>query len=283
MSYFDELDEHLSNIIGDENRKEKIINVCNALMDSGVYQLQTDIDDLVATTVLGEADEFLDSLNKILYGHLYRITLEMGFVWSEDVNYIDDLNNLINLFNTTLLIDDIEDYGYFTDILNSDRMIEEKVVDVYTDIASVDMSWILDRTDEIHETVTDFIRSALTLKESMDKQINTQHDYVLIRLRKYHEKLKHTTVGAYIAAGGVLGATVESLMQLYDNFLSTHDDSDLSERDLLKSQVANIAGFVLCSDVIDDRVEDVCNRYISHYVSVDHQITAGPILKDFLS
>lgn len=282
MSYFDELEEYLSNIIT-EYRKEKIIVVCNALMDSGVYQLQTDIDDLLNTTTAGEADEVLDCINKILYGHLYNITLQMGFVWSEDVNYIDDLNNLMGLFNTTLLISDIEDYGYFTDILNSDLMTEEKVVEIYTDIASADMSWILSRTDEIQETVVDFIRHALTLVEAADKQIDTQHDYVLIRLKQYYAKLKGTAVEEYVSAGGKLGVKVNSLMLLQEEVINSPDRLDMSERDYVKLMVRTIAGFVLCSDVIDDRVEDVCNNYISHYISVEHQIMAGPILKEFLS
>lgn len=282
MSYFDELEEYLSNIIT-EYRKEKIIVICNALMDSGVYQLQTDIDDLLNTSTSGEADEVLDCINKILYGHLYNITLQMGFVWSEDVNYIDDLNNLMDLFNTTLLISDIEDYGYFTDILTSDMMTEEKVVEIYTDIGSNDMSWILERTNEVQETVIQFIQQALTLKEGMDKQIDTQHDYVLIRLKKYHPKLKGTSVEDYIKAGGMLGAKINSLMLLQEEAINLTDKLDMSERDYVKLMVTTIAGYVLCSDIIDDRVEDVCNNYISHYIAAEYQIMAGPILKEFLS
>lgn len=282
MSYFDELDEYLSNIITDY-RKEKIIVVCNALMESGVYQLQTDIDDLIATTTMGEADEVLDSLHKILYGHLYNITLQMGFVWSEDVNYIDDLNYLMDLFNTTLLINDIEDYGFFTDILSSDLMTEEKVVEIYTDIASTDMSWLLERTNEIQETVVQFIQHAITLKQAVERQVDTQHDYVLIRLKHYHPKLKNTSVEAYISAGGMLGADVDSLMQLQEDVIIQENTLNLVDRDYIKVMVTCIAGFVLCSNTIDDRVEDICNKYISHYIPVEHQIMAGPILKEFLS
>lgn len=282
MHYFDELNTYLSNIITDY-RREKVIAVCDALIASGVYQLQTDVDDLIAMSSVGEADAVLDDLYKILYGHLYRITLQMGFVWNEDVNYQEDLTELMDLFLATHLLDDIEDYGYLTEVLNHYSPVAEKVADIYTDLACKDMSWIIDKTDDIHDTVLTLIQQAIILKEHQNKPISSEHDYILLRLKRYYPILQHTVVQDHITAGGVMGGEVESLFQLYNAELVALGQEEHPTRHTITFLISTIVGLVLLSQVIDEQIEPTCQQYLDRYLNPTDLLSAGPILKEILA
>lgn len=261
MSDFSELNEYLMPLMVDV-RRERIIKVCQNLAAAGNQQVQPDVDRLLNMSNDGEAGDVIDDLCRMLFDHLYVLTLDLGFVWAEEVDWTSDFNLLSNVLEAITLIDGVEDYGEIARIVNDDLLsVEEKVVDLLTSTLAVDMVDLLDRTLSIDQAVIDGIVSSVTEPYAEDElEPDTAHTYVKERLVKFKDKLYKGLAYNHVLQGGVLGATYPSLLQFYNDPLSKLVDEDLT------ALTGELIGFALVSDVIDDMLQDEICKQLDLYV-----------------
>lgn len=271
MSDFSELNEYLMPIIGVE-RRERIITACQELAAAGFNQVQPDVDRLLNMSNDGEADAVLDDLQKQIFEHMYSATLDLGFVWPEEINWVEDFNLLSDILHGLTLLDNVEDYGEITRVLNDDLLSnEEKIVDILTPTLAKDMHVILERVAQVMPEVLAGIATAITTPYAEEDETppTNELDYVKDRLVKYRDKLYHGLAYHYIVAGGALGVTYESLLQIHNDQLGALIDQD---RTILTQE---LIGFALISDIIDDLLQDEICKQLDIYI--DEKLALQPL------
>lgn len=263
MSDFSELNEYLMPLLIDV-RRDRIITACQNMAAAGNNQVQPDIDRLLNMSNDGEAPDVIDDIHKMVFEHMYNVTLELGFVWAEDVDWTTDFNLLTDTLQALMLLDGIEDYGEITRILTDELMsTEEKVTDIFTATLAKDMSILLERVNQIAEEVVIGIAGAITgelVNDEEELPPSTEFNYVRERLIKYRDKLYKGLAYEYIACGGALAVDYESLLQFFNDKLSTLIDTDLT---VLTQE---LIGFALVSNIIDDMLQDEVCKQLDIYV-----------------
>ncbi|QXO10268.1 hypothetical protein pEaSNUABM37_00309 [Erwinia phage pEa_SNUABM_37] len=271
MSDFSELNEYLMPLISVE-RRERIITACQELSNAGYNQVQPDVDRLLNMSNDGEADSVIDDLHAQLFEHLYSITLDLGFVWPEEINWVEDFNLLSDILHGITLLDNVEDYGEITRVLNDDLMSnEEKVVDILSSTLAKDMHLIMERVQEVMpETLEGIATSIVTPYAEEDSEPPTKElDYVKERLVRFEAKLYQGLAYTYIASGGALGVTYDSLLLMYNDQLGALIDYD---KTILTQE---LIGFALVSDIIDDMLQDEVCKQLDIYI--DDKLTLQPL------
>lgn len=263
MSDFSELNEYLMPLLIDV-RRDRIITACQNMAAAGNNQVQPDIDRLLNMSNDGEAPDVIDDIHKMVFEHMYNVTLELGFVWAEDVDWTSDFNLLTDTLQALMLLDGIEDYGEITRILTDELMsTEEKVTDIFTATLAKDMSILLERVNQIAEEVIIGIAGAITgelVNDEEELPPTPELNYVKERLVKYRDKLYKGLAYEYIACGGALGVDYESLLQFFNDKLGTLIDTDLT---VLTQE---LIGFALVSNIIDDMLQDEVCKQLDIYV-----------------
>lgn len=261
MSDFSELNEYLMPVMVDV-RRDRIVETCQRLAAAGLTQVQPDVDRLLNMSNDGEAPDVIDDLHKIIFDHLYTTTLNLGFIWAEDVDWTTDFNLLSDVLKALILLDDVEDYGELNHIFNDDQLsTEEKVVEVLQATLAKDMSVLLERVDSItEETIVGLMASVNNIFPDEDEQPQQDIGYVTERLAKYQPKLYQGVAYAYIAMGGGIGVDYNSLLQLFNNELARAAEEDLT---VLTQE---LIGFALASTVIDDMLQDEICKQLDIYV-----------------
>lgn len=280
MSDFSELNEYLMPLLVDV-RRDRIVTACQNLAAGGNNQLQPDIDRLLNMSNDGEAPDVIDDIHKMIFEHMYTKTLELGFMWAEDVDWLGDFNLLTDVMQGLMLLDGVEDYGEITGILVDElRSNEEKVTDILTATLAKDMSILLERVDQILEETVIGIAGAITGELVDDDQLPppSGFEYVKDRLKKYHEKFYKGLAYEYIACGGALGVDYESLLQFFNDQLGALIDTDLT---VLTQE---LIGFALVSNIIDDMLQDEVCKQLDIYVDDKMRLQdLGAIVTGFLA
>ena len=281
MSDFSELNEYLMPLLVDV-RRDRIITACQNLAAGGNNQLQPDIDRLLNMSNDGEAPDVIDDIHKLIFEHMYSKTLELGFVWAEDVDWLSDFNLLTDVMQGLMLLDGVEDYGEISRVITDELMsTEEKVTDILTATLAKDMSILLERVDQIAEETIIGIAGAITGELVVDEEDlppPAELDYVKARLVKYHEKFYKGLAYEYIVCGGALGVDYESLLQLFNDPLGALIDTDLT---VLTQE---LIGFALVSNIIDDLLQDEVCKQLDIYVDDKMRLQdLGAIVTGFLA
>lgn len=271
MSDFSELNEYLMPLTTDE-RRSRIITACQDLAAAGYNQVQPDIDRLLNMSNDGEAPTVLDDIHGLIFEHLFNITLDLGFLWVDDLNWLEDFNLLSDCLRALILLDNVEDYGEVTRVLEDPLMTnEEKVVDIFGSTLAKDMHALMDRVQEIMDAALQGIALSITTPhadEDMTPPTN-ELSYVKERLVKYEEKLYKGLAYAHIANGGALGVTYDSLLQIYNEQLGALVDYD---KTILTQE---LIGFALISDIIDDMLQDEICKQLDIYI--DEKLALQPL------
>lgn len=271
MSDFSELNEYLMPLTTDE-RRSRIITACQDLAAAGYNQVQPDIDRLLNMSNDGEAPTVLDDIHGLIFEHLFNITLDLGFLWVDDLNWLEDFNLLSDCLRALILLDNVEDYGEITRVLEDPLMTnEEKVVDIFGATLAKDMHGLMDRVQEIMDAALQGIALSITTPyadEDMTPPTN-ELSYVKERLVKYEEKLYKGLAYAHIANGGALGVTYDSLLQIYNEQLGALVDYD---KTILTQE---LIGFALISDIIDDMLQDEICKQLDIYI--DEKLALQPL------
>lgn len=271
MSDFSELNEYLMPLTTDE-RRSRIITACQDLAAAGYNQVQPDIDRLLNMSNDGEAPTVLDDIHGLIFEHLFNITLDLGFLWVDDLNWLEDFNLLSDCLRALILLDNVEDYGEITRVLEDPLMTnEEKVVDIFGSTLAKDMHTLMDRVQEVMDAALQGIALSITTPyadEDMTPPTN-ELSYVKERLVKYEEKLYKGLVYAHIANGGALGVTYDSLLQIYNEQLGALVDYD---KTILTQE---LIGFALISDIIDDMLQDEICKQLDIYI--DEKLALQPL------
>jgi len=271
MSDFSELNEYLMPLVVDV-RRDRIITACQNLANAGFNQVQPDVDRLLNMANDGEAPEVLDDLHKLLFNHLHDATLNLGFIWSQDLDWTEDFNLLSDVLNALTLLDNVEDYGEITRVLNDDLLSnEEKVVDIFELTLAKDMHRLLERVDTVASEALQGIASAITTPFAEEDEVppTSELNYVKERLVRYRDRLYKGMAYEYIACGGALGVSYESLLQLYNDPLGALIDVD---KTVLTQE---LIGFALISDVIDDLLQDEVCKQLDIYI--DDKLALQPL------
>ena len=271
MSDFSELNEYLMPLTTDE-RRGRIITACQDLAAAGYNQVQPDIDRLLNMSNDGEAPTVLDDIHGLIFEHLFNITLDLGFLWVDDLNWLEDFNLLSDCLRALILLDNVEDYGEITRVLEDPLMTnEEKVVDIFGSTLAKDMHALMDRVQEVMDAALQGIALSITTPyadEDMTPPTN-ELSYVKERLVKYEEKLYKGLAYAHIANGGALGVTYDSLLQIYNEQLGALVDYD---KTILTQE---LIGFALISDIIDDMLQDEICKQLDIYI--DEKLALQPL------
>lgn len=271
MSDFSELNEYLMPLTTDE-RRSRIITACQDLAAAGYNQVQPDIDRLLNMSNDGEAPTVLDDIHGLIFEHLFNITLDLGFLWVDDLNWLEDFNLLSDCLRALILLDNVEDYGEITRVLEDPLMTnEEKVVDIFGSTLAKDMHALMDRVQEIMDAALQGIALSITTPYA-DEDVTpptNELNYVKERLVKYEEKLYKGLAYAHIANGGALGVTYESLLQIYNEQLGALVDYD---KTILTQE---LIGFALISDIIDDMLQDEICKQLDIYI--DEKLALQPL------
>lgn len=272
MSDFSELNEYLMPLVGLDKRRERIITACQELASAGYNQVQPDVDRLLNMANDGEAPDVIDDLCSQLFQHLYSMTLDLGFVWPEEINWVEDFNLLSDIVHGLTLLDNVEDYGEITRILNDDLLSnEEKMVDILADALAKDMNVLLERVREIMPEALQGIATSIVTPFSDDDMSppTKELDYVKERLAAYHEKFYKGMAYTYIATGGALGVTYDSLLLMYNDRLGALVDED---KTILAQE---LIGFAMVSDIIDDMLQDEICKQLDLFI--DDKLTLQPL------
>lgn len=271
MSDFSELNEYLMPLTTDE-RRSRIITACQDLAAAGYNQVQPDIDRLLNMSNDGEAPTVLDDIHGLIFEHLFNITLDLGFLWVDDLNWLEDFNLLSDCLRALILLDNVEDYGEITRVLEDPLMTnEEKVVDIFGSTLAKDMHALMDRVQEIMDAALQGIALSITTPYA-DEDVTpptNELNYVKERLVKYEEKLYKGLAYAHIANGGALGVTYDSLLQIYNEQLGALVDYD---KTILTQE---LIGFALISDIIDDMLQDEICKQLDIYI--DEKLALQPL------
>jgi len=262
MSDFSELNEYLMAVMVDI-RRERIITTCQNLAAAGMSQVLPDVDRLLNMSNDGEAGDVIDDLCRMMFDHLYELTLNLGFVWADDVDWTTHFNLLSDVLQAITLVNGVEDYGDIAQIVNDELMtVEEKVTELFQMVLVKDMTVLLESASSIDQAVIDGIVTSLTTPYADEDQLppDSEIDYVKERLVKYNEKLYKGIAYTHIAHGGALGVTYDSLLQFYNDPISRLIDEDLT---VLTQE---LIGFALVSDVIDDMLQDEICKQLDIYV-----------------
>lgn len=271
MSDFSELNEYLMPLTTDE-RRSRIITACQDLAAAGYNQVQPDIDRLLNMSNDGEAPTVLDDIHGLIFEHLFNITLDLGFLWVDELNWLEDFNLLSDCLRALILLDNVEDYGEITRVLEDPLLSnEEKVVDIFGSTLAKDMHALMDRVQEIMDAALQGIAlSITTLYADEDVTPPTNElNYVKERLVKYEEKLYKGLAYAHIANGGALGVTYDSLLQIYNEQLGALVDYD---KTILTQE---LIGFALISNIIDDMLQDEICKQLDIYI--DEKLALQPL------
>lgn len=271
MSDFSELNEYLMPLTTDE-RRSRIITACQDLAAAGYNQVQPDIDRLLNMSNDGEAPTVLDDIHGLIFEHMFNITLDLGFLWVDELNWLEDFNLVSDCLRALILLDNVEDYGEITRVLEDPLLSnEEKVVDIFGATLAKDMHGLMDRVQEIMDAALQGIAMSITTPypdEDMTPPTN-ELNYVKERLVKFEPKLYQGLAYAYIANGGALGVTYESLLQIYNDQLGALIDYD---KTILTQE---LIGFALVSDIIDDMLQDEICKQLDIYI--DDKLTLQPL------
>lgn len=271
MSDFSELNEYLMPLTTDE-RRSRIITACQDLAAAGYNQVQPDIDRLLNMSNDGEAPTVLDDIHGLIFEHLFNITLDLGFLWVDELNWLEDFNLLSDCLRALILLDNVEDYGEITRVLEDPLLSnEEKVVDIFGSTLAKDMHTLMDRVQEIMDAALQGIALSITspyADEDMTPPTN-ELNYVKERLVKYEEKLYKGLAYAHIANGGALGVTYDSLLQIYNEQLGALVDYD---KTILTQE---LIGFALISNIIDDMLQDEICKQLDIYI--DEKLALQPL------
>lgn len=271
MSDFSELNEYLMPLTTEE-RRNRIITACQDLAAGGYNQVQPDIDRLLNMANDGEAPTVLDDLHGLIFEHLFNITLDLGFLWVDELNWLEDFNLVSDCLRALILLDNVEDYGEITRVLEDPLMTnEEKVVDIFGSTLAKDMHALMDRVQEIMDAALQGIALSITMPYVDDDMTPPTNDlnYVKERLVKYEPKLYQGLAYTYIASGGALGVTYDSLLQMYNDQLGALIDHD---KTILTQE---LIGFALISDTIDDMLQDEICKQLDIYI--DEKLTLQPL------
>ncbi|QMP24179.1 putative anti-crispr protein [Proteus phage 10] len=262
MADFSELNDYLSDVTTDV-RREATITLCSNMAMVGDEQLQPDVERLLMSSTVGEAPAVLDDLTRLLFDHLYVMTLNMGIVWIDDISY-DNLFEMADVLDGLLLIDDTEDTGEIKAILSKDQSNEEVLVDVLTYALNKDMLGVLDLLNHVDDG---FIRGLETLTKNVSKEneIDTvahkTGEYIKNRLTAAVTTMHQGLAYLYIMSGGALGVDVDSLLQLHEEELVSITDQ--------RVLIEEIKGFLLASNVEDDKLYNEAVRLVNRWVNDD--------------
>lgn len=262
MSDFSELNEYLMAVVVDE-RRTRIITTCQNLANAGLTQVQPDIDRVLNMSNDGEAPDVIDDITKVIFDHLYTTTLNLGFCWAEDISWIEDFNLLSDCLAALTLLDNVEDYGELSRIINDDLLSnEEKVVDIFAATLAKDMNILLERVDRIDEAAIIGIATSITEPYPEDDLVAADHelDYVKERLIRNKDRMYKGLAYEYIACQGALGVDYESLLQFYNDPLGKLIDED---RTVLTQE---LVGFALISNLIDNQLQDEICKKLDIYI-----------------
>ncbi|MEQ5216126.1 hypothetical protein ABN214_15525 [Proteus terrae] len=263
MADFSELNDYLSDVVTDV-RREATITLCSNMAMVGNEQLQPDVERLLMSSTVGEAPAVLDDLTRLLFEHLYVMTLSMGIVWIDDINY-DNLFEMADVLDGLLLIDDTEDTGEIKAILDKDQSNEEVLVDVLTYALNKDMLGVMDLLNHVDDG---FVRGLETLTKNVSKEdeIDTvahkTGEYIKNRLTMAVSTMHQGLAYLYIMSGGALGVDVDSLLQLHEEELVNITDQ--------RVLIEEIKGFLLASNVEDNKLYDEAVRLVNRWVNDDN-------------
>ncbi len=263
MADFSELNDYLSDVVTDV-RREATITLCSNMAMVGNEQLQPDVERLLMSSTVGEAPAVLDDLTRLLFEHLYAMTLNMGIVWIDDINY-DNLFEMADVLDGLLLIDDTEDTGEIKAILDKDQSNEEVLVDVLTYALNKDMLGVMDLLNHVDDG---FVRGLETLTKNVSKEdeIDTvthkTGEYIKNRLTVAVSTMHQGLAYLYIMSGGALGVDVDSLLQLHEEELVGIADQ--------RVLIEEIKGFLLASNVADNKLYDEAVRLVNRWVNDDN-------------
>lgn len=263
MADFSELNDYLSDVTTDV-RREATITLCSNMAMVGDEQLQPDVERLLMSSTVGEAPAVLDDLTRLLFDHLYVMTLNMGIVWIDDISY-DNLFEMADVLDGLLLIDDTEDTGEIKAILSKDQSNEEVLVDVLTYALNKDMLGVLDLLNHVDDG---FVRGLETLTKNVSKEneIDTvahkTGEYIKNRLTSAVTTMHQGLAYLYIMSGGALGVDVDSLLQLHEEELVSITDQ--------RVLIEEIKGFLLASNVEDDKLYNEAVRLVNRWVNDDN-------------
>lgn len=262
MADFSELNDYLSDVVTDV-RREATITLCNNMAMVGNEQLQPDVERLLMSSTVGEAPAVLDDLTRLLFDHLYTMTLNMGIIWVDDINY-DNLFEMADVLDGLLLIDDTEDTGEIKAILNKGQSNEEVLVDVLTYALNKDMLGVMDLLNHVDDG---FVRGLETVTKnvSIDNEVDTvahkAGEYIKTRLTNAVTTMHQGLAYLYIMSGGALGVDVDSLLKLHEEELVGIEDQRIL--------IEEIKGFLLASNVADEKLYDEAVRLVNHWVNDD--------------
>jgi hypothetical protein len=219
---FSDLNDYLMNVVADI-RREKLIDLCQNLAALQHHQVQPDVDRLMMMSNDGEAPSVLDDLTRLLFEHAYDQTKTMGFNWNDDIE-IDQLFLLADIIEGAMLLQDMEDYGDISSILDGDGSVEEKVVDIWGMILDKDMHHIFDQVESIEPEILNGIIDVTVrpYEPVADEDVQKPLDFVVARLVIAKDTMRKDSIAwRHIASGGALGVTLDSLITLYTAELQT--------------------------------------------------------------
>lgn len=256
---FSDLNDYLMTIIPDE-RRERLIAICQNLGTLQYHQVQPDVDRLLMMANDGEAPSVLDDLTRLLFEHAYDLTKNMGFNWADEIEF-DQLFLLGDVIEGAMLIDGMEDYGDLSAILDGDDSVEEKVVDIWGQVLDKDMHHLFEQIQSIEPAVISGIKQVTTRPYAEDDYADVQRplEFVVERLVKVREMMKTDGVAyQHVAKGGALGVELDSLITLYTPELNAVTDP-IELTDLL-------VAFTLISNTPDGLVKSTASRLAEKWI-----------------
>lgn len=257
---FSDLNDYLMTVIGDDKVRDRMLDICQNLAMLKNHQVQPDIDRLLMMSNDGEAPSVLDDIRRMLFDHCYDQTKAMGFNWVDDIEF-DQLFLLADVIEGAMLISGTEDYGDITSILDGDGSVEEKVVDIWGLTLDKDMHHLFEYVDSIEEAVLDGIREVMTrpFEPVAYEDVQKPLDFVVARLVAAKDTMPKKTIAyQHVANGGVLGATLESLITLYTAQLQLIADT--------KALVSELVYFTMISDTPDALLNSAAKKLAEQWI-----------------
>ena len=254
---FAELNDYLIDVIPD-TRREPLIALCQNLTVMGNRQLQGDVETLLQMSNVGEADLVLMDLQRLLFQHAFERTQEMGFNWIDEIK-IDDLLILADVIQGALLLQDTEDYGDLSAILDSDDAIELKVVDLWGLVLEKEFSSLLEYVYFIDPEVLTRLHDVITTPYPVTglEAVNAP-EHVLDRLTYAVGVIPSVVVEDYVTQGGALALTLPSLVTYFTPSLI-----DLADPAMLLNELVWV---VLVSDTPDALIRGELQKLVDYWI-----------------
>jgi len=228
---FAELNDYLIDVIPD-TRREPLIALCQNLTVMGNRQLQGDVETLLQMSNVGEADLVLMDLQRLLFQHVIQ---------------------------GALLLQDTEDYGDLSAILDSDDAIELKVVDLWGLVLEKEFSSLLEYVYFIDPEVLTRLHDVITTPYPVTglEAVNAP-EHVLDRLTYAVGVIPSVVVEDYVTQGGALALTLPSLVTYFTPSLI-----DLADPAMLLNELVWV---VLVSDTPDALIRGELQKLVDYWI-----------------